>query len=65
MDPSHTSPAGGALFAVNMLTATEGGGTYSFEEYRQDLCKASFEQIELVYHDENMNSLIKANKTSK
>jgi precorrin-6B methylase 2 len=65
MDPSHTSPAGGALFAINMLVSTEGGGTYSFEEYRHDLCAAGFEQIELVYHDEHMNSLIKAKKTSK
>jgi len=65
MDPSHTSPAGGALFAINMMVSTEGGGTYSFEEYRQDLCKAGFEQIELVYHDEYMNSLINAKKTSK
>jgi precorrin-6B methylase 2 len=65
MDRSHTSPAGGALFAVNMLVSTEGGGTYSFEEYRQDLCEAGFEQIELVYHDEYMNSLIKAKKTSE
>jgi precorrin-6B methylase 2 len=62
MDQSHTSPAGGALFAINMLTATKGGGTYSFEEYRQDLYKAGFEQINLVYHDEYMNSLIKAKK---
>ena len=62
MDQSHTSPAGGALFAVNMLTATEGGGTYSFEEYQQDLCEAGFEQVELVHRDENMNSLIKARK---
>jgi precorrin-6B methylase 2 len=65
MDQSHTSPAGGALFAVNMLVSTEGGGTYSFEEYQQDLCQAGFEQIELVFHDEYMNSLIKAKKTTK
>jgi len=65
MDPSHTTPAGGALFAVNMLTATEGGGTYSFEEYRLDLCKAGFDQVTLVHQDEFMNSLIKAVKIRK
>lgn len=64
MDSSHTSPVGGALFAVNMLVATEGGGTYTFEEYRQDLCDAGFDRVELVYQDENMNSLIRANKIS-
>lgn len=65
MEKSHTCPAGGALFAVNMLVSTERGGTYSFEEYRQDLCEAGFVQVELVYHDEYMNSLIRAKKTSK
>jgi len=63
MDPSHTSPPGGALFAVNMLVATEGGGTYTFDEYREDLCEAGFENAELVHRDEFMNSLIRAKKT--
>lgn len=63
MDSSHTNPPGGALFAVNMLVATEGGGTYTFEEYSQDLREAGFEDVELVYQDEFMNSLIKAKKT--
>jgi len=62
MDPSHTSPPGGALFAVNMLVATEGGGTYTFDEYREDLCEAGFDDAELVYEDEFMNSLIRAKK---
>jgi len=65
MDQSHTSPAGGALFAVNMLVSTEEGGTYSFEEYRQDLSEAGFDRIELVYRDVHMNSLITAKKISK
>ncbi|MFH1884870.1 MAG: methyltransferase [Planctomycetota bacterium] len=65
MDPSHTSPEGGALFAVNMLVATEGGGTYTFDEYRQDLCEAGFGEVILVHRDEFMNSLIRAEKTQK
>ncbi len=60
MDPSHTSPAGGALFAVNMLVATEAGGTDTFDEYREDLCAAGFGEVELVHRDEFMNSLIRA-----
>jgi precorrin-6B methylase 2 len=60
MDPSHTSPVGGALFAINMLVATEAGGTYSFDEYRDDLCEAGFAEVELVHRDEFMNSLIRA-----
>ncbi len=60
MDPSRTNPAGGALFAVNMLVATEAGGTYTFDEYREDLCAAGFAEVELVHRDEFMNSLIRA-----
>ena len=65
MNPTHTSPAGGALFAVNMLVSTEGGGTYTFEEYREDICVAGFKQVELVYRDEYMNSLVRAKKVSE
>jgi precorrin-6B methylase 2 len=62
MDPSHTSPVGGALFAINMLVATEGGGTYTFDEYREDLHAAGFSEVELVHRDELMSSLIRAKK---
>jgi len=62
MDPSHTSPAGGALFAVNMLVGTEAGGTYTFDEYRDDLREAGFDEVTLVHRDEFMNSLIRAKK---
>ncbi|MHC4560617.1 MAG: methyltransferase [Planctomycetota bacterium] len=65
MDPSHTSPEGGALFAINMLVATEAGGTYTFDEYRQDLCDAGFGEVVLVHRDEFMNSLIRARKEQK
>jgi predicted O-methyltransferase YrrM len=60
MESCHTSPAGGALFAVNMLVATEAGGTYTFDEYREDLCTAGFAEVELIHRDEFMNSLIRA-----
>jgi len=62
MDESHTQPAGGAMFAVNMLVATEGGGTYTFAEYREDLQAAGFGEVSLVRQDEWMNSVIRAAK---
>jgi precorrin-6B methylase 2 len=62
MDPSHTSPVAGALFAANMLVATEGGGTYTFDEYREDLCTAGFTEVELIHREESMSSLIRARK---
>jgi len=63
MDPSHTTPRHGALFAVNMLVATPAGGTYSLEEYTEDLEASGFTDITLVQKDEFMNSLIRAKKT--
>ncbi|MHC4581340.1 MAG: methyltransferase [Planctomycetota bacterium] len=65
MDPSHTSPERGALFAVNMLVATEGGGTYNLDEYSEDLSEAGFGDVTLVHRDEFMNSLIRARKVSE
>ncbi len=65
MDPSHTSPKGGAMFAVNMLVSTEGGGTYTFDEYSHDLNEAGFGRVKLVHRDELMNSLIRAEKVQK
>jgi len=63
MDPSHTSPPGGALFAINMLVGTEAGGTYSFDEYKEDLNAAGFDDVTLIHQDEFMSSLIRAEKT--
>ena len=60
MDETRTWPAGGAMFAVNMLVATEGGGTYTFNEYRQDLAAVGFDEVTLVRQDEWMNSVIRA-----
>jgi precorrin-6B methylase 2 len=62
MDPSRTSPVGGALFAVNMLAATDGGGTYTFDEYSEDLRTAGFGEAVLVHRDESTSSLIRARK---
>jgi len=62
MDPSHISPEIGALFAVNMLVATEGGNAYTLDEYREDLSEAGFDDVTLVHRDEFMNSLIRARK---
>jgi precorrin-6B methylase 2 len=62
MDSSHTSPVAGALFAVNMLVGTEGGGTYSFDEYSEDLCAAGFSEVTLIHREQTMSSLIRAKK---
>lgn len=40
LDPDRTSPAGGALFAVNMLVSTEGGDCYTTAEMEEWLTAA-------------------------
>ena len=60
MEPSRTRPRTGAFFAVNMLVGTDAGGTYTFDEYREDLCQTGFEKVVLVHQGESMNCLIRA-----
>jgi precorrin-6B methylase 2 len=62
MEESRTAPISGALFAVNMLVATKGGGTFTFEELRDDLKAAGFGGAMVVRHDDGMNAVIVAKK---
>jgi precorrin-6B methylase 2 len=62
LDASRTAPRAGALFAVNMLVNTEGGNSYTFSEFREDLESAGFAEVELLVKDDAMNSLIRARK---
>ena len=60
MDHSRTRPAGGAMFAINMLVATAGGGTYTFDEFHEDLSVTGFTDVKLLVRDEFMNSVVRA-----
>ena len=62
MQPCRTKPAGGALFAINMLVNTETGGTFTFEEYAEDLRAAGFIDPKLAVEDEFMNSVVVATR---
>jgi precorrin-6B methylase 2 len=62
MKKSRTAPVAGAVFAVNMLVGTDGGGTFTFDELRRDLASAGFVGAKVVRHDEGMNSVIVATK---
>lgn len=62
MDDARTSPAYGALFAVNMLVATESGGTFTFSELREELEAAGFVEVTVLRHDEAMDSVVSARK---
>lgn len=62
MNPSRTRPAAGALFAVNMLTGTGGGGTFTFDELREDLSAAGFGKVKFLRRGEGMDSVVSATK---
>ncbi len=48
LDPDRTTPPGAALFAVNMLVATEGGDSYTVEEVHGWFREAGLEPGETV-----------------
>lgn len=60
LDETRTQPAAGALFAVNMLTATDGGDCYTFEEIRQGLEQVGFLRVRQIAEDEQMSGLVEA-----
>jgi predicted O-methyltransferase YrrM len=62
MEESRTRPVGGAMFAINMLTATQAGGTYTLEEIRGDLEGCGFTDVTLWRHGEWMDSVVRAVK---
>jgi len=62
MDASRTKPKGGALFAINMLVATAGGGTFTFAELAQDLEAASFTEAKQLREDEWMHAVVAARR---
>ncbi len=62
MDPCRTRPVAGALFALNMLVNTETGGTFTFDEFRDDLQAAGFVDVAVRVRSEDMNSVVVARK---
>jgi len=47
MDKEKVANINGALFAINMLVATEKGNSYTADEYREWLTNAGFKNIEI------------------
>ncbi len=62
MSEDRTGPRAGALFAINMLAATEAGRTYTFPEIAAGLEQAGFRNIRLVRPGEAMDALVEAGK---
>jgi len=51
LEPDKTAPKGAALFALNMLVATQGGSTYTEQEYRSWLEQAGFRSVSRASED--------------
>jgi precorrin-6B methylase 2 len=62
MEEDHVRPVSGALFAVNMLVATPGGGTFTIGEIREDLESAGFVEVEWTRKDDWMHAIVRARK---
>jgi ubiquinone/menaquinone biosynthesis C-methylase UbiE len=62
MSPDRTWPMDGAVFAINMLVGTSGGGTYTYEEIEASLRHAGFERIRLLKQGEHMDAVVEAFK---
>jgi len=63
MKPNRVEPAMGAMFAVNMLVNTPGGGTFTYEEIEAGLVEAGFVRPRLIMDEqERMDGLVEAFK---
>jgi predicted O-methyltransferase YrrM len=62
MDSTRTKPVEGAVFAVNMLVATSGGNSYTFDEIKEDLESAGFIETKIIREGEKMDQLVSAEK---
>jgi hypothetical protein len=60
MDATRTRPQSGALFAVNMLVATRGGGTFTFDEFAEDLGACGFADVALLHPEDGMDAVVGA-----
>jgi precorrin-6B methylase 2 len=62
MEEARTKPLGGALFAINMLVGTAGGGTFTYAELEEDLEAAGFADVDWIWKDEWMHNVVRAVK---
>lgn len=62
MEESRTVPPAGAVFALNMLVATESGDTFTFQEIKETLETAGFTDIRQIRSGERMDGIITARK---
>ena len=62
MDADRVRPRDGAIFAVNMLVGTSGGGTYTYDEIASAMADAGFSNIRMLREGEHMDAVVEAFK---
>jgi SAM-dependent methyltransferase len=62
MSPDRVNPVDGAIFAINMLVETPGGGCYTYAEIEAGLREAGFAEIRMIRQGERMDTVIEARK---
>lgn len=62
MSPDRTRPRDGAVFAINMLVGTSGGGTYTFGEIEAGLESAGFAGVRLLCEGDQMDAVVEARR---
>ncbi|MDY6822865.1 MAG: methyltransferase [Thermodesulfobacteriota bacterium] len=62
MEEDRVHPPAGAIFAINMLSVTEGGDTYTFTEIKESLISAGFVDVHCLRQGEKMDGLVRAQK---
>ncbi len=62
MRPDRTAPFDGTMFAINMLTATENGMCYTFDEIRGDLEQSGFSDVKYAVPADTMGAVVTAVK---
>lgn len=62
MEEDRVRPPAGAVFAINMLSVTEGGDTYTLAEIRENLEQAGFVEVRLIRQGEKMDGIVAAKK---
>ncbi|GBC60682.1 o-methyltransferase [Desulfonema ishimotonii] len=60
MDAARVHPSAGAVFAVNMLVATPGGSTYTFDEVVSDLASSGFTTPRMIRDGGQMDAVLEA-----
>jgi SAM-dependent methyltransferase len=62
MQPCRTMPFNGAMFAINMLSATENGMCYTYDEIHEDLEASGFTGIRYAIPADTISAVVTAMK---